>query len=39
MEVKCKLCGRPLKGKQSQKLGYGPTCFKKMKPKNKDVIK
>lgn len=43
MEVKefiyCKKCGKKLKDKRSQKLGYGPTCFKQLKPKNKKAIK
>lgn len=26
----CKRCGRALKGKRSQLLGYGPKCYKKI---------
>ncbi len=35
----CKRCGRPLKDVKSRKIGYGPNCFKKLKPKNKSLIK
>jgi hypothetical protein len=35
----CKRCGRPLKDEISRKVGYGPECFKKIKPKNKKIIK
>lgn len=27
----CIRCGRPLKSKESQERGYGPTCWKKSK--------
>ncbi len=37
--IYCKKCGRKLKDKKSQKLGYGPCCFKQMKPKNKKIVK
>lgn len=26
----CLLCGRPLKGEESQRNGYGPECLKKI---------
>ncbi len=29
--MKCKKCGRELKSKNSIKLGYGPTCYRKIK--------
>jgi hypothetical protein len=31
MVVLCKRCGRVLKATKSIKLGYGPTCYKKIK--------
>ena len=37
--IYCKKCGRPLKDKKSRKIGYGPNCFKSLKPKNKKVLK
>lgn len=36
--IYCKMCGKRLKDKVSKKIGYGPTCLKKMKPKNKDIM-
>ena len=30
--------GKCVKDKVSKKIGYGPTCLKKMKPKNKDIM-
>lgn len=38
-EIYCKRCGRKLKDEISKKIGYGPSCLKKEKPKNKKVIK
>jgi len=29
--MKCRVCGRVLKSKESIKLGFGRTCYKKMK--------
>ena len=26
----CRLCGRPLKGEESQRQGYGPECMKRI---------
>lgn len=37
--IYCKKCGKPLKDKVSRKLGYGPSCYKQLNPKNKKVIK
>lgn len=36
--IYCKRCGRKLKGAISKKIGYGPECFKKIKPKNKNIM-
>lgn len=29
--IKCMRCQRPLKNKEARELGYGKTCYKKMK--------
>lgn len=41
----CKRCGRRIKNKDFQKIGYGPSCYKKYlnsidsgKPQNKKLI-
>jgi hypothetical protein len=39
---RCRLCGRPLTDKESQRLGIGPICLKKLisyMPKIKRVIR
>ncbi|WP_329115508.1 DUF6011 domain-containing protein [Streptomyces sp. NBC_01465] len=30
--VRCRMCGRPLKGKASRKTGLGPACDAKLHP-------
>ena len=36
---RCKRCGRKLKSKDSQLLGYGPGCYKKYMKEQLKVIK
>lgn len=37
----CSRCGRPLKGKRSRELGYGPSCYvlwKKERSQQKNLL-
>jgi hypothetical protein len=36
--ILCKYCHRELKNKESIKLGYGPSCFKKHKKINNKTL-
>lgn len=35
--IRCRLCGRPLKGADSRRTGLGPTCDAKLHPPGPDI--